>query len=165
MVRGFNLIGGFRLAVLILPYLSGMTLRLKQMLTECLFYKPSTNMSEEPKITFTNLDSSKNSKPAIRLPVDYSDLLKKFEFQTNIVIGIFVVAFITLVCMVGGILIDSFHFNSVVYKEYSEKTTMFDQLETTNASLQTQIQQNQELILNQQKQILNSFGEQPLKIN
>lgn len=60
---------------------------------------------------------------------------------------------IILMVMVGTLVIDSFHFNSATYKEYSEKTESLKTTQKINQDLLDQNQKNQEIILEQQKQI------------
>ena len=45
-----------------------------------------------------------------------------------------------LLLMVATLIIDSFHFNSVVYKEYSQKTEFVETVQKTNETLLRQIQ-------------------------
>jgi hypothetical protein len=63
------------------------------------------------------------------------------------------------------LLVDSFHFNSATYKEYSEKTEAVEENQRVNDILLKQIQElseqnkrNQELIIKQQIQILDSLN-------
>lgn len=116
-------------------------------------------MPQEPKITFSTPVTEKKSQPSFKLPIDYSDLIKKFEFQTNIVIGVFVIALATMIFMATTLMMDAWHFNSAVYKEYSEKIDTLDQLQATNKSLQLYVQDNQKIILDQQKQILELLNQ------
>lgn len=61
---------------------------------------------------------------------------------------------LVLLVMVASLIIDSFHFNSATYKEYSEKVNTLNFLNSSNNELQNQNKQNQEFILKQQAQIL-----------
>ncbi len=56
--------------------------------------------------------------------------------------------------MVATLIIDSFHINSAIYKEYSQKTKSIEMIQKTNQELLDQNKQNQELIIKQQDQIL-----------
>lgn len=82
----------------------------------------------------------------------------KFDFYIKIVVGILVVAVITMLFMVGGFLLDALHFNSAVYKEYSDKTKSLESFQESNNLLLEQNRQNQQLILDQQKQILDKLS-------
>lgn len=112
-------------------------------------------MPVEPKITFPTQEVGESAPPLVKLPIDYSDLLKKFEFQTNIVIGVFIIALATMIFMAATLMIDAWHFNSAVYKEYSEKIDTLGQLRAANKSLQSENKTNQEMILENQRQIMN----------
>lgn len=61
---------------------------------------------------------------------------------------------VVLLVMVATLVVDSFHFNSATYIEYSEKINMLNTLNDSNAKLLDQNNQNQELILQQQSHIL-----------
>ncbi len=105
--------------------------------------------------TLNNSSQSDSDELPIKFPIDPKDLYKHLDRQTNLIIGIFSIAIITMLCMVGGLLIDAFHFNSATYREYSEKIDTLNQLQITNKSLQEQIQTNENAILQQNTQILN----------
>lgn len=78
----------------------------------------------------------------------YAD--EKFKSISWLMVGIVIVCFIAFVQLV----VDSFHINNAIYREYSEKISI---LETTQASykeLFEQNKQNQKIILEQQEQIL-----------
>lgn len=76
---------------------------------------------------------------------------KKLE-QMNL--ALFTVVII-LIVMVTTLLIDSFHFNSTTYKEYSDKIQTLNSLNETNNELMEQNKKNQDLILEQQNQLIN----------
>lgn len=86
--------------------------------------------------------------PAFKFADPTGDIAAKFDNYIKIVVGIFAVTTLTLVVMVGGMLLDAWHFNSATYREYSQKTEFF------NTGI-TQTTQNQELILQQQQQIID----------
>ena len=86
--------------------------------------------------------SSHYSKPQID---------KKFD---QVAILLFTAVIILLV-MVATLLIDSFHFNSAVYKEYSDKIEFSDDLKKMNSQLLEQNNQNKEMIMILQKKISN----------
>ncbi len=108
-------------------------------------------MTPTPKITFST-SQSKLSAPQINFPDPYEDLKRKNEYQTNVIIAVFVVALITMIFMGATLVIDSFHFNSATYKEYSQKTEVLSQLNETNKQL---LEQNKQL----QQQIVDLFSE------
>lgn len=56
--------------------------------------------------------------------------------------------------MVAAMVIDAFHFNSVVYKEYSQKTTSFEAVQKVNQELLNQIKDSQQMIIDLKKQLL-----------
>jgi hypothetical protein len=92
---------------------------------------------------------------------DGLDVYKKGEIDSkfkyvNIILG---TAFLVLLFMVATLIIDSFHFNSATYREYSEKTNSIDELMKSNEELLNENKYNQELIIEQQSQILNLLNE------
>jgi hypothetical protein len=94
-----------------------------------------------------------NKKPLIKIFDLKEDIAEKFDFYIKIVLGVFIVAFITMLIIVGTLIIDSFHFNSVTYKEYSTKLETQSSLLESNEFLLEMNKQNQELISKNQKQI------------
>jgi len=96
--------------------------------------------SDEPQIEV------EDPRSFIGLYDPVKDIASKFDFYIKIVIAIFVVAMVTMLISVGTLTIDSFHFNSATYREYSEKIE-------TNDTLLKAVKQNQELILKNQKAI------------
>lgn len=76
---------------------------------------------------------------------------EKFNYITILITTVVII----LLVMVMTLLIDSFHFNSAVYKEYSQKTESVSETQKVNQNLLDQAQKNQQLILEQQKEILN----------
>ncbi|MFH1564643.1 MAG: hypothetical protein ABIC82_02210 [bacterium] len=81
------------------------------------------------------------------------DKLKSAESKLKDINYILLSVVIILLVMVATLIIDSFHFNSATYKEYSEKTESVEQTQKINQELLDQNQKNQQLILDQQKQI------------
>lgn len=65
---------------------------------------------------------------------------------------------IILLVMVATLIIDSFHFNSATYKEYSDKTQSLESVQKSNNLLLEQNKQNQQIIIDQQKQILDKLN-------
>lgn len=94
-----------------------------------------------------------NEKPKIKIFDPAADIAAKFDYYIKIVVGILVVAVLTMLFMVGGMLLDAWHFNSAVYKEYSEKINALETVQKNNEMLLEQNKQNQELIIQQQKTI------------
>lgn len=80
---------------------------------------------------------------------------EKFDFYIKIVVGVLIVAMLTMLFMVGGLLLDAWHFNSTVYKEYSEKINTLNDIQKTNEELLIQNKNNQEIIIQQQNEIKN----------
>lgn len=87
----------------------------------------------------------------------FKDAVDKKFIHFNILL---VTGFIILLVMVATLIIDSFHFNSATYREYSEKMQALDSLQDTNQTLLEQNKKNQELILQQQSQILQLLKNQ-----
>lgn len=90
---------------------------------------------------------------AVRQASSYSD--KKFKDIQWLMIGVVVVTFIgfiTMIVMVVTLIIDSFHFNSATYREYSEKISTLNSLKDSNKELLDQNKQNQQIIIDQLKQ-------------
>lgn len=87
-------------------------------------------------------------RPEISIFDPKGDIASKFDFYIKIVIGILIVAMINMLLMVGGIVFQAWHFNSAVYKEYSEKINTLDIVQQSNKT-------NQQIIIDQQKQILD----------
>ena len=75
---------------------------------------------------------------------------KKFQDMHYVLTGVTVVILI----MVATLIIDSFHINAATYKEYSEKINTLNFLKDSNKELLEQNKQNQELIIELQKQLL-----------
>lgn len=94
------------------------------------------------------------NQPKIKIDDPISRIDAKFDLYIKFVIGVLVVAVLTMIFMVGGILLDALHFNSAVYKEYSQKTELVEDNQKISKELLDQNQKNQQLILQQQKQIL-----------
>ncbi|MEX2029269.1 MAG: hypothetical protein WD963_02190 [Candidatus Paceibacterota bacterium] len=95
--------------------------------------------SQEPQIKFTDPIDAINKK------------LDKFFWVLFSVGFVFVV---TLIIMVINILIDSSHFNSATYKEYSQKTESVENTQKINQELLDQNKKNQEVIIELHKQLL-----------
>ena len=84
---------------------------------------------------------------------DIEEVKKIYNRQTNLIISVLIVSFIIMIIMVATLVIDSFHVNSATYKEYSEKTKSVEDTIKTNSELLNQNQKNQQVILEQQREI------------
>ncbi len=109
-------------------------------------------------ITFSK-DLKENNNPSIEFSDPKSEIqaiLTRYDTQTNLIIGIFIVAFITMIIMVATLVIDSFHINSVTYKEYSQKIEEREQILEVNQSL---INENRKMlqIIENQTQTINAL--------
>lgn len=94
-------------------------------------------------------------EPQIKFPDDPIEVInKKLDKFFWILFSVGFVFVITLIVMAITLLIDSFHINSATYKEYSNKTESIEITQKLNKELLDQNKQNQELILEMQKQIL-----------
>ena len=101
-----------------------------------------------------NLENKKNKKdPYINIVDPVSELIKRYDKIIYLVIGIFIVSLTVMIVMVATLIIDSFHFNSAVYQEYSDKmneqNNMLDTNKTlldSNKNLLDTVKQNQGLI-------------------
>lgn len=82
-----------------------------------------------------------DQKPQIQFPDDPIEVInKKLDKFFWILFSVGFVFVVTLIVMVGTLLIDSSHFNSVTYKEYSQKTESVETTQKTNEALLKQIQ-------------------------
>lgn len=109
---------------------------------------------KKPKIEIMDPVKSANKRPRIDLFDPIGTINDKFDFYIKFVVGVLVVAVLTMIFMVATLVIDSFHFNSATYKEYSQKTEAIKILEDTNKQQLEQNKENQQTIIDQQKQIL-----------
>ncbi|MFA5933727.1 MAG: hypothetical protein WC795_00675 [Candidatus Paceibacterota bacterium] len=96
-----------------------------------------------------------NEKPKYKIFDPVADIASKFDFYIKIVIGVLVVGFISMLLMVGGIILDAWHFNSATYREYSKKTESVETMQKINQELLEQNKRNQEIIIELQKRLLN----------
>lgn len=94
-----------------------------------------------------------NEKPKIRIFDPKSDIADKFDFYIKVVVGILLIAVLTMLFMVGGLLLEAFHFNSATYREYLNKMTSTEITEKANQELLDQNKKNQELIIKQLEQV------------
>lgn len=82
----------------------------------------------------------------IRVKDPSEELIKRYDRQTNLIIGVLVVALGTMIIMTATLIVDSFHINSTVYKEYSEKIETLNDLQKTNQEQLEIIKSYQETI-------------------
>jgi len=103
-----------------------------------------------------------NNKSQIEIPIPdpgkTSDLTaeavkkeadSKFKDINYLLLAVVVI----LLVMVATLVIDSFHFNSATYKEYSQKEDIIERMQKINQELLDQNKKNQQIIIEQQKQI------------
>jgi hypothetical protein len=98
-----------------------------------------------PKITFSK-ESKNEEKPSLIFTDPKSELrevMKRYDRQTNLIISVLIVSFIILIIMTATLVIDSFHFNSAVYQEYSSKLDSQEQETAANKLLLQQLEENQ----------------------
>lgn len=74
------------------------------------------------------------------------DIQSKFDFYIKIVIGILVVAMMTMLMITVTLVIESFRFNSATYQEYSRKIGSQNVLLEANKNLMEENKKLQELI-------------------
>ncbi len=68
-----------------------------------------------------------------------------------------IVSAVGIVIATFGIVADQMRYNSVIYKEYSEKTKSVETTQKINQELLIQNQKNQEIIIELQKQVLKKY--------
>ncbi len=78
----------------------------------------------------------------------------KFKDVNNVLLGVILI----LLVMVATLIIDSFHINSATYREYSKKIQTLDSIQNTNKTLFEQNNQNQVIIIEQQRQIIEDLN-------
>lgn len=86
--------------------------------------------------------------------------IKKMEGKIKDINYILLSVILILIVMVATLIIDSFHINSATYREYSEKINTLNILQDQNKELLEQNKENQELILQQQRQLIEFLKEQ-----
>lgn len=97
-------------------------------------------------------------KPDIQFPPDPLETInKKLDKFFYVLFSVGFVFVVTLIVMTITLLIDSFHFNSTTYKEYSQKTELTNTTQKINQELLNQNKKNQAIIIEQQKQIQQLF--------
>jgi len=103
--------------------------------------------------------------PDVGGSVTADDVKKEADSKFKDINYILLSVVIILLVMVATLVIDSFHINSAIYKEYSQKTESVETTQKTNEAMLKQIQeildrdkQNQQIILDQQKLIIENFN-------
>lgn len=111
-------------------------------------------MSEnQPKVAIATPERGEEPRPAVSVQEPNERLVERYDRQTNIIIGVFIVALVTMIAMTINLMVDAAHFNSATYKEYTAK------IETHNTLLKA-VKQNQETILEVQKTVRELVREQ-----
>lgn len=110
--------------------------------------------NEESKIEILDSVKAISEKPKIEFLDPVKIINDKFDFYIKFVVGVLVIAVLTMIFMVATLVIDSFHFNSATYKEYTQKTDAVITLEETNKQQLEQNKENQQTIIEQQMQII-----------
>lgn len=82
----------------------------------------------------------KQQIPQIKISDPIEEINKKLDRFFVILFSVGFVFVITLIVMVATLLIDSFHINSTIYKEYSQKLESIEKLQKTNEILLKQVQ-------------------------
>lgn len=118
---------------------------------------------------------NENTKPQINIPrADENEVAiiskgilgnidEKFKKIDGIIFGVImatILALMALIISVIGLFLEQFRFNSTVYKEYSDKTKSLEILQDTNKQLLEENRQNQNIIIEQQKQINDGIKKQ-----
>ncbi|MCX6719763.1 MAG: hypothetical protein NTV36_01475 [Candidatus Staskawiczbacteria bacterium] len=97
----------------------------------------------------------KNEKLQVKFFDPQADIAAKFDFYIKIVVGVLLIAMLTMLLMVGGLLLDAWHFNSAIYREYSEKNQSLEQAQKINDLLLSQTDSQQKQITELKNQIVN----------
>jgi hypothetical protein len=82
-----------------------------------------------------NKSSNNNQTPKFQIFDPTETIGKKLDFYIQIVIVVLVVGFLSMLAMIGTLIIDSFHFNSATYTEYSNKITTLNDLQQINKKM------------------------------
>ncbi len=96
------------------------------------------------------------SDGSITSPPSREEINKKFDRVDIILFSVVII----LLVMVATLIIDSFHINSVTYREYSEKIENLNSTQLNSKVLADQNIENQKLILQQQAQILQLLNKE-----
>jgi len=81
------------------------------------------------------------------MPPEVKNRFDKIDSILITIVGAVVIALISIVIAVFGIFLDQMRYNSIFYKEYSEKVDTLDSLKEINIELLKQNKENQEIII------------------
>jgi hypothetical protein len=87
---------------------------------------------------------------------------EKFEKIDQVLFGIIIVLIlssIAIIVSVIGLFLDQMRYNNAAYREYSDKIEVVNTTQATNKQLLEQNKENQDMILGQQKLLLELLGE------
>lgn len=79
--------------------------------------------------------TTRNDGPSVVIPDPLFEITKRYDRQTNLIIGVLIVALMTMMMMVGGLLLEAWHFNSATYREYAARLEQIQISEKTNKLL------------------------------
>lgn len=94
--------------------------------------------------------------PSGDLGISPKEAKRRFEKIDNLLFGIIasvVISGIAVVVAVVGLFIDQMRYNNAAYKEYSSKIDLTEKMQQVNGELLDQNKKNQQIIIEQQKQI------------
>jgi hypothetical protein len=94
-----------------------------------------------------------NLEPIIEIFDPVREIHNKFDLYIKFVVGILFVSMLIMLFMTATLIIDSSHFNSSIYKEYSSKYDTNNMLLEENKKMVETIKQNQETITKNQEAI------------
>ena len=96
-------------------------------------------------------DKELNNEPKIDIDDPLEKVKKRFDLLLYLVVGAMLIGFISLLFMVAGMVIETWRFNSAVYKES-------EQLKTQEENIENTIEQ-QGLMLNELQEIKKKLNE------
>jgi hypothetical protein len=99
--------------------------------------------------------------PSGDLGISPKEAKRRFEKIDNLLFGIIasvVISGIAVVIAVTGLFIDQMRYNNAAYKEYSSKIDSTESTQQINNEILDQNQKNQQLIIDQYKQIQQLIG-------
>ena len=115
-------------------------------------------MAGNKKLIFTIRESAIISESTKQSEEKVEKGLKNTNWLMGAVVIVMVIGFLTMLAMTATLIIDSFHFNSTIYKEYSSKYEANNMLMEENKNMVETIKQNQEIITKNQKIIDDSIN-------
>ncbi len=96
-------------------------------------------MDKEPQIKINETGEVQIKIPDTGGSLSVEDVKKDTDSKFKDINYILLSVVIILLVMVATLIIDSFHFNSAIYKEYSEKTALVEDTQKMNETLLNQI--------------------------